>query len=45
VRTESVATLQCSAENFAISAEVEAFEGDDSIHRKAWRKTIARELM
>ncbi|WP_340117679.1 CocE/NonD family hydrolase [Pelagibius sp. 7325] len=45
VRTQSVATLQCSAESFAISAEVEAFEGDESIHRKTWRKVIPRELM
>ena len=45
VRTESVATLQYSAENFEISAEVEAYEGEKPIHRKTWRKVIARELM
>jgi len=45
VRTESVATLQSSAEAFEIAAEVEAFEGETSIHRKVWRRTIPRHLM
>ncbi|GAB4374006.1 MAG: CocE/NonD family hydrolase [Kiloniellaceae bacterium] len=45
VRSESVATLTCTAAAFEIAAEVEAFEGEESIHRKTWRKVIARELM
>ncbi len=45
VRTESIATLTCSAATFEISGEVEAFEGDTPVHRKTWRRTFPRDLM
>ena len=45
VRTESVATLRCSADAFEIEAVVEAYEGEAQIHRKSWKRHIPRELM
>ncbi|MGF1592737.1 MAG: CocE/NonD family hydrolase [Kiloniellaceae bacterium] len=45
VRTESVASLQCSADAFQITASVEAFEGDRRVHAKTWQRRIARDLM
>jgi uncharacterized protein len=45
VRTESVASLHCSADEFRIAASVEAFEGDRRIHAKTWQRRIARDLM
>lgn len=45
VRTESVATLTCSADAFEISGAVEAFEGERRIHRKTWKRRIPRDLM
>jgi hypothetical protein len=45
VRTESVATLRCSADAFEIEAVVEAYEGDSLVHRKTWKRSIPRELI
>src|SRR5690606_10808157 len=45
VRTESVATLRCTADTFEIEAAAEAFEGEVLVHRKTWRKSIPRHLM
>jgi hypothetical protein len=44
-RTESVASLACHPDSFAIEASVEAFEGATLIHRKRWARTIPRDLM
>jgi uncharacterized protein len=45
VRTISTARIACSAENWIISAEVVAIEGEDEFFRKTYEKTIARDGM
>ena len=45
VRTESVSSFSCDAENFYINASVTAFESDREIHKRHWEKTIKRDLI
>ena len=43
VRTETMIRLRCSAEDFLLDAEVQAFEGDQAVFRRAWSERIPRD--
>ena len=45
IRTESDSSFHCDAENFYISATVTAFESDEQISQRSWKKTIKRDFM
>ena len=45
IRTVATASIACAAEEWIISAEVEAFEGEASVHTKSWSRTIRRDYM
>ena len=42
VRTETKTKLTCDRENFYLSAEVIAYEGDAQVWAKTWRRTLTR---
>jgi hypothetical protein len=45
VRTVSSAKMTCTAENWVISAEVKAFDGDEQFFEKMFEKVIPRDMM
>ncbi|MGR3659818.1 MAG: CocE/NonD family hydrolase [Paracoccaceae bacterium] len=45
VRTETNSWMRSDAENFYISAKIEAFEGDDLIFEQEFDKTLPRDLV
>jgi hypothetical protein len=44
-KTLSSATLACTAEDWLLSASVDAFEGEAKVHSKAWSRRIRRDCM
>ncbi|ESR24559.1 CocE/NonD family hydrolase [Lutibaculum baratangense] len=45
IRTETFASLSCTAGDWIVSASVLAYEGDRRIHRKVWSRVIPRDHM
>ncbi len=45
IRTESESKWSCDATHFHISAEVRAFENEELVNRRNWRKSIPRDCM
>ena len=45
IRTESDSSFSCDAKNFYIKATVTAYESDQQVNQRHWKKTIKRDLM
>jgi predicted acyl esterase len=45
VRTETKSSMKCDREYFHVEASLEAFEGDQMIFTKEWKKSIRRNLV
>jgi hypothetical protein len=45
IRTETSTRVTCTAETFEIEASLEAFEGEERVTARQWRRSLARRLV
>jgi uncharacterized protein len=45
VRTETKTVLTCTADEFVIRADLDAYEGDTRVYSETWDRTVARDLL
>jgi hypothetical protein len=45
VRTETLAEMHCDAQNFFVSARIEAYEGETLVFERDFEETIPRDLL